>query len=534
MTKYYLNINEENKIVLSGGNLESPTTDLEKINRFMSNIAKYAENKELLEENETTIKYLIDTVEISVNKKVLEQFNSYLAAYRILNILPKTVSEVSKKASLNTDEKEMIEIITTDLKRALNNGNLKKIKELTAILKKKNHQLVSDYNIKISVNREKSINGNVIKIGAVVLGIGIFVFAIYNSINASNNISKEDLITPIPIITPVLETPNIGYVEATPNVTPNVIIDNPASLPSDLEPYYNGNTSYNPYEYVEPTAAPYDPNTNQNVPEASEVTPAPSTPQVEEVTPTPYIPKVIDGGVSYVNIPGLQDASWTDKLAFVKKNYGSTFEKYAKITGNSSAIMMALATQEKGYHEPIRDPYGDVGICQINPDIWLKKDSQGNYYVSEDYYDFSENKWKNFLFDESIYNEEENIFASNIIFHNCLNEFKGNIVAALFAYNWGPTATKEKLMQISSEYGMDYDEFLTNTPDYRWIDAFNEEVKGENGTTMVVNYALLVLRYLPQNTPISCNINGDDGNIYAKVYSVASALTINNEGFVFN
>ena len=51
MTKYYLNINEENKIVLSGGNLESPTTDLEKINRFMSNIAKYAENKELLEEN---------------------------------------------------------------------------------------------------------------------------------------------------------------------------------------------------------------------------------------------------------------------------------------------------------------------------------------------------------------------------------------------------------------------------------------------------------------------------------------------------
>ncbi len=528
MTKYYLNINEENKIVLSGGNLDSPTTDLDKINRFMSNIAKYAENKELIDEDETTIRYTIDTVEISVNKKVLEQFNSYLAAYRILNILPKTVSEVSKKTSLTTDEQEMIKIISSDLKRALNNGNTKKIKELTTILKKKNHQLISDYDIKITVNREKSINGTVIKIGAVVLGISIFAFAIHSSIKSSNNNYKESYITPTSISTPTitstpsLETPNIGYVEATPNVT----TDNKGTVPSDLESYYNGNVPYNPYEYVEPTPDVYNPNTNQN----TTVTPEPTN----QVTPTPYIPKVIDGGVSYVNLPGLQDASWADKFTFVKKNYGSTFEKYAKITGNSSAIMMALATQEKGYHEPIRDPYGDVGICQINPDIWLKKDSQGNYYVSEDYYDFSEYKWKNFLFDENIYNEEENILASNIIFHNCLNEFKGNIIAALYAYNWGPTATKEKLMQISSEYGMDYEEFLTNTPDYRWIDAFNEEVKGENDTTITANYALLVLRYLPQNTPISCNINGDDGNIYAKVYSIAPALTIDNEGFVFN
>lgn len=533
MVKYYLNINEDNRIILSSDNTNTLIMDLKKINKFMSNLAGYP--VVILEENQDYIVYEIDNVKISVNKNVVDFFNSYLAAYRILNILPKTIEEINSKNILDLDENKMIKIIIADLNTALMKGNVKKIKELTTVLKKKNSQLVKDYNIKLKVNREKSIDGIVIKSSILLLAISIFTVSIINAINNSNKNDNDNIniISSQPsYITD--DSSNYPYL-STPYPVIEPEINHPVSeLPQDLWSYYYGENNYNPYEYIEPTAAPYDSNTNQNIPIFPEVTPTPTVTTLPEETPTPYIPKVIDGGVSYVNIPGLQDASWTDKFAFVKKNYGSTFEKYAKITGNSSAIMMALATQEKGYHEPIRDPYGDIGICQINPDIWLKKDSQGNYYVSEDYYDFSENKWKNFLFDENIYNEEENIFASNIIFHNCLNEFKGNIVAALFAYNWGPTATKEKLMQISSEYGMDYDEFLTNTPDYRWIDAFNEEVIGENGTTMVVNYALLVLRYLPQNTPILCNINGDDGNIYAKVYSVAPALTKDSERFVFN
>lgn len=524
MTKYYLNINKENQLILSGGNLTGPTTDLAVINRFLGNIAKYAETKEYLRETEETVDYLIDDVEISVNKQVLEVFKSYLAAYRILTILPKTVTAAKEKAPLKNEELEMIDIISDDLKKALKTGNINKIKELTTALKKKNHQLITEYNITIKVDRRKSISGKLITTGIILVIVGLVTVVVADIIEHNQKNNKGEVI---------VKTPS-PYVSIMPSPTPSPTVDDIIKIPEDLKPYYDGNEDYNPYEYVKPTPEPYDPSTNENVTPTPEPTPAPTEPPTEIVTPPPYVPPVIDGGISYITLPGLQDESWTDKYAFVRDNYSSTFEKYAAITGNSSSVMMALATEEKGYHDASANANGDIGICQINSNIWLQKDSQGNYYISEDYYDFTENRWKNFLFDESIYNEEENILAGNIIFHKYLSEFKGNLVAALYAYNWGSTATREKITSIASEYNMDYDTFLTNTPDYKWIDAFNEEVIGEDGTTLTSNYALSVLRYLPSDIPVTCNIVGDDGNIYTKVYSVAPALTKDSEGFVFN
>lgn len=226
--------------------------------------------------------------------------------------------------------------------------------------------------------------------------------------------------------------------------------------------------------------------------------------------------------MQFIGLNDLDDLSWSSKFTYVQGCYYQIFDKYEEITGNSANLMMALATQEKGYHEPIRDVNGDVGICQINPDVWLSQDANGNYQEYLDYYDFKDNKWKSFLFDEGIYELDQNIFASNVIMQNNLKMFKGNLIAALYAYNWGPTATKEKIKAIAKEYNMDYNDFLINPPDYNWISAFDLMVDGPNGTTIKVNYALDVLRYLPKDKPISFTYIDDDENISTIVYMIYS------------
>ncbi len=226
--------------------------------------------------------------------------------------------------------------------------------------------------------------------------------------------------------------------------------------------------------------------------------------------------------MQFIQLKELDDLSWASKFTYVQGCYYQIFDKYADITGNNSNLMMALATQEKGFHEPIRDVNGDVGICQINPDVWLRQDADGNYQEYLDYYDFNDHQWKSFLFDEGIYDLDQNIFASNVIFQNNLRLFKGNLIAALYAYNWGPTATKEKIETIAKKYDIDYDTFLINPPDYDWITEFDLMVDGPNNTTIKVNYALDVLRYLPKDKPISFSYINDDETISTIVYMIYS------------
>lgn len=204
------------------------------------------------------------------------------------------------------------------------------------------------------------------------------------------------------------------------------------------------------------------------------------------------------------------DRTSAEKAVSAKSNYYSLVSKYAKAYGIDKDLMMAIGTQEKGVHSTEIDPGGGVGLMQMQYQVWVNQDVKA--------YNFDTNSWESFhVTDSNIRELDTNIKIACMYFQNCLVNMDYNVPAALCAYNWGMTSTKNKLSEFSQDRGLSLNEVL-EANDTSWINLFNV-----NGDTSLA-YPKMVLSYYDSSKPIENEKIDENGNDIMVMTTVTSPL----------
>ena len=204
------------------------------------------------------------------------------------------------------------------------------------------------------------------------------------------------------------------------------------------------------------------------------------------------------------------DRTSAEKAVSAKSNYYSLVSKYAKTYGIDKDLMMAIGTQEKGVHSTEIDPGGGVGLMQMQYQVWVNQDVKA--------YNFDTNSWESFhVTDSNIRELDTNIKIACMYFQNCLVSMDYNVPAALCAYNWGMTSTKNKLSEFSQDRGLSLNEVL-EANDTSWINLFNV-----NGDTSLA-YPKMVLSYYDSSKPIENEKIDENGNDIMVKTTVTSPL----------
>ena len=204
------------------------------------------------------------------------------------------------------------------------------------------------------------------------------------------------------------------------------------------------------------------------------------------------------------------DRTSAEKAVSAKNNYYSLVSKYAKAYGIDKDLMMAIGTQEKGVHSTEIDPGGGVGLMQMQYQVWVNQDVKA--------YNFDTNSWESFhVTDSNIRELDTNIKIACMYFQNCLVNMDYNVPAALCAYNWGMTSTKNKLSEFSQDRGLSLNEVL-EANDTSWINLFNV-----NGDTSLA-YPKMVLSYYDSSKPIENEKIDENGNDIMVMTTVTSPL----------
>lgn len=204
------------------------------------------------------------------------------------------------------------------------------------------------------------------------------------------------------------------------------------------------------------------------------------------------------------------DRTRAEKAVSAKSNYYSLVSKYAKTYGIDKDLMMAIGTQEKGVHSTEIDPGGGVGLMQMQYQVWVNQDVKA--------YNFDTNSWESFhVTDSNIRALDTNIKIACMYFQNCLVSMDYNVPAALCAYNWGMTSTKNKLSEFSQDRGLSLNEVL-EANDTSWINLFNV-----NGDTSLA-YPKMVLSYYDSSKPIENEKIDENGNDIMVKTTVTSPL----------
>ena len=204
------------------------------------------------------------------------------------------------------------------------------------------------------------------------------------------------------------------------------------------------------------------------------------------------------------------DRTSAEKAVSAKNNYYNLVSKYAKTYGIDKDLMMAIGTQEKGVHSTEIDPGGGVGLMQMQYQVWVNQDVKA--------YNFDTNSWESFhVTDSNIRELDTNIKIACMYFQNCLVNMDYNVPAALCAYNWGMTSTKNKLSEFSQDRGLSLNEVL-EANDTSWINLFNV-----NGDTSLA-YPKMVLSYYDSSKPIENEKIDENGNDIMVMTTVTSPL----------
>lgn len=204
------------------------------------------------------------------------------------------------------------------------------------------------------------------------------------------------------------------------------------------------------------------------------------------------------------------DRTSAEKAVSAKSNYYSLVSKYAKTYGIDKDLMMAIGTQEKGVHSTEIDPGGGVGLMQMQYQVWVNQDVKA--------YNFDTNSWESFhVTDSNIRTLDTNIKIACMYFQNCLVSMDYNVPAALCAYNWGMTSTRNKLSEFSQDRGLSLNEVL-EANDTSWINLFNV-----NGDTSLA-YPKMVLSYYDSSKPIENEKIDENGNDIMVKTTVTSPL----------
>lgn len=172
------------------------------------------------------------------------------------------------------------------------------------------------------------------------------------------------------------------------------------------------------------------------------------------------------------NVLKFEDRTQDQKAIFARENYYDLIEYYSKLYGINPDIMCAIATQERGVHSEKMDSGGAIGLMQVQVAVWDNESLNVFNNMTNSY--------------ESLYATEDklskidfNIQFACAIFSDCLNQMNGNVLAAVMAYNRGPTAARNIINTYANSKGLTCDDVLNNPNDLGWLNYEGLDYAGD-------------------------------------------------------
>lgn len=208
-----------------------------------------------------------------------------------------------------------------------------------------------------------------------------------------------------------------------------------------------------------------------------------------------------------------EDLSDTPKAINTRENYGETIEKYSNMYGLDTGLMIGIATQESGFHDPNKNATGATGLMQIQNGVWV-----GNEISA---YNFETCTYDKFIVTEDMLSDlDRNIQIGCMYFQNCLSYVDYNIPLAIQNYNYGITNMKTVIDYYAEECGKTREDIITDPYDVGWMD-YRDII--EVGDTYYLNNVFSwmgkensVSVMKPNNTSIKLDISNNP--IVEKVY----------------
>lgn len=172
----------------------------------------------------------------------------------------------------------------------------------------------------------------------------------------------------------------------------------------------------------------------------------------------------------------------SDKFINATNNYGDTIKKYAIKYGLDPHLILAICTQERGIHSTNIDDGGGLGLMQIQTSIHhdgeeISTTTFSNGMANDSTFTFYQDKYKTV---------DGNIEAGCALFRSYLNDFNGNIIAAIYAYNCGNNKVQKAITTYAASKNLSYDDVINNINDYGWSESlYNDDL----------DYLKLVMEY---------------------------------------
>lgn len=161
-----------------------------------------------------------------------------------------------------------------------------------------------------------------------------------------------------------------------------------------------------------------------------------------------------------------EDRSSTTKASNAKENYYGLIDKYSKMYGLDSNLVLGVATQERGVHSTKMDPGGATGLMQIQNSVWLNQEVTA--------YNFELGRNETIKIDSNkIKNLETNIKLGCMILQNCFRYMKYNPLVSIQCYNMGYGNMRKILDTYSYNSNKSIDEILSDVYDTGWMEYRN-------------------------------------------------------------
>lgn len=194
-------------------------------------------------------------------------------------------------------------------------------------------------------------------------------------------------------------------------------------------------------------------------------------PKMSEVPEVTFVPEVIepitvedvDEGV----LP-IADEYNTDKAILARNLYSDLMEKFAYDFGLDAELLLAMATEERGVHEAVKDPGGGYGLMQIQYDVWVGH-TIDCYRLNHETGQFEPYSIE--VTEAKLATVEGNIEVACAIQQTyMLREAHYNIPVGIQMYNQGPSAVRYIISQYCEATGKDYDTVMNDPEDLGWVE----------------------------------------------------------------
>lgn len=199
-----------------------------------------------------------------------------------------------------------------------------------------------------------------------------------------------------------------------------------------------------------------------------------------------------------------EDLSDTPKVRNTREEYGDLIEKYSNMYGLDSNLMIAIAAQESGKHNPVKNKTGATGLMQIQNGVWVGNEIKAYNFEKGDYDKFT-------VTEEMLSDLEKNIQLGCMYFQNCLSYYNYNIPLAIQNYNYGYGYMKSVVDFYANCSGKTSEEVVNDQCDIGWTDYRDIVDVGSsvylNGVLSWMGNKNVVTVTKPDNTTVKLAVN---------------------------